>query len=310
MVGLPAGQFLMGSPDSDRDAESWEKPQHQVKINSFAIGKYPVTQAQYQAVMGTNPSYFKNNPQNPVENVSWDDAQAFCQKLSQITGKTYRLPTEAEWEYACRAGTTTDYYFGDYFDDCLKDYAWYYGNSQDKTHPVGQKKPNGWGLYDMSGNVWEWCADTWHDNYDSAPTDGSAWIENGNDNLPPLRGGSWLNFPNGCRSAYRCWVSPDYLNDFDLGFRVACDNQMFFYNAFNFPFLTSSVKEFAVKLENMLVKLEHRLAISEDGLYCKIYQPSTNAYPGVYNTQKVYEMLNNFNKHKNYLWSFLQDCKA
>ncbi|AKV67746.1 serine/threonine kinase [Microcystis panniformis FACHB-1757] len=104
MVGLLAGQFLMGSPDSDPDASDSEKPQHQVKVNSFAIGKYPVTQAQYQAVMGTNPSYFKNNPQNPVEKVSWNDAQAFCQKLSQITGKTYRLPTEAEWEYACRGG--------------------------------------------------------------------------------------------------------------------------------------------------------------------------------------------------------------
>jgi len=113
MVGLPAGQFLMGSPDSDPDARDNEKPQHQVKVNSFAIGKYPVTQAQYEAVMGTNPSRFQNNPQNPVEKVSWNDAQAFCQKLSQITGKTYRLPTEAEWEYACRAGTTTRFYFGD-----------------------------------------------------------------------------------------------------------------------------------------------------------------------------------------------------
>jgi formylglycine-generating enzyme required for sulfatase activity len=146
MVSLPAGQFLMGSPDSDSDAKSYEKPQHQVKVNSFAIGKYPVTQAQYQAVMGTNPSYFQNNPQNPVEKVSWNNAQAFCQKLSQITGKTYRLPTEAEWEYACRAGTTTRYYFGDDANQ-LGDYAWYDGNSQETTHPVGQKKPNAWGLY-------------------------------------------------------------------------------------------------------------------------------------------------------------------
>nr|NCR18991.1 SUMF1/EgtB/PvdO family nonheme iron enzyme [Microcystis aeruginosa LL13-03] len=136
MVSLPAGKFLMGSSESDD-----EKPPHQVKVNSFAIGKYPITQAQYQAVMGNNPSHFKNNPQNPVENVSWNDAQAFCQKLSQITGKTYRLPTEAEWEYACRAGTTTRYYFGDN-DNQLGDYAWGRENSNNKTHPVGQKKPN------------------------------------------------------------------------------------------------------------------------------------------------------------------------
>ncbi|GCL59772.1 SUMF1/EgtB/PvdO family nonheme iron enzyme [Microcystis aeruginosa] len=222
MVGLLAGQFLMGSPDSDPDAASDEKPQHQVKVNSFAIGKYPVTQAQYQAVMGTNPSLFQNNPQNPVENVSWNDAQAFCRKLSQITGKTYRLPTEAEWEYACRGGTTTRFYFGDDANQ-LGDYAWYDGNSQAKTHPVGQKKPNAWGLYDMSGNVWEWCEDDWHYNYIGAPKDGSAWTIN-NDNrshIKCLRGGSWFNLPILCRSAYRNWRNPgvDYGNH---GFRVAC----------------------------------------------------------------------------------------
>ena len=249
MVGLLAGKFLMGSPDSDPDARDNEKPQHQVKVNSFAIGKYPVTQAQYQAVMGTNPSEFKNNPQNPVEKVSWNDAQAFCQKLSQITGKTYRLPTEAEWEYACRAGTTTRFYFG---DDASKlgDYGWYGNNSgkqvidaariwqevgmdwdkyqkrlianSNQTHPVGQKKPNAWGLYDMSGNVWEWCEDSWHDNYIGAPTDGSAWLKNGNDNRSPFRGGSWGSLPNYCRSAIRI---DDYRRDnrnFNVGFRVVC----------------------------------------------------------------------------------------
>jgi formylglycine-generating enzyme required for sulfatase activity len=217
MVSLPAGKFTMGSSESND-----EKPQHQVKVNSFAIGKYPVTQAQYQAVMGTNPSHFKNNPQNPVEQVSWNDAKAFCQKLSQITGKTYRLPTEAEWEYACRAGTTTRYYFGDN-DNQLGDYAWYRGNSNRTTHPVGQKKPNGWGLYDMSGNVWEWCEDNWHDSYAGAPDDGTAWIDNDNRSQSKkcLRGGSWGSSPNFCRSAVRVRNFPDILGS-NHGFRVAC----------------------------------------------------------------------------------------
>ena len=234
MVGLPAGQFLMGSPDSDPDASDFEKPQHQVQVNSFAIGKYPITQAQYEAVMGINPSLFQNNPQNPVKSVSWDDAQAFCQKLSQITGKTYRLPTEAEWEYACRAGTTTRFYFGDDANQ-LGDYAWYIGNSQGETHPVGQKRPNAWGLYDMSGNVWEWCEDDWHDNYKNAPSDGSAWLTD--DNIYQivrggswyklLRGGSWDYQPEYCRSASRRYdLRRDNplaaLSDYFFGFRVVC----------------------------------------------------------------------------------------
>ncbi|NCS11825.1 MAG: SUMF1/EgtB/PvdO family nonheme iron enzyme [Microcystis aeruginosa G13-09] len=228
MVSLPAGKFLMGSSESN-----YEKPPHQVKVNSFAIGKYPITEAQYQAVMGNNPSGFENNPQNPVEKVSWNDAKAFCQKLSQITGKTYRLPTEAEWEYACRAGTTTRYYFGDDANQ-LGDYAWYDGNSNGTTHPVGQKKPNGWGLYDMSGNVFEWCEDDWHNSYAGAPDDGTAWIDNDNRSrsqkclrggswgyIPEfLRGGSWGYFPDLLRSADR-WNHPDGLSNF-IGFRVAC----------------------------------------------------------------------------------------
>ncbi|NCR00804.1 MAG: SUMF1/EgtB/PvdO family nonheme iron enzyme [Microcystis aeruginosa L211-101] len=217
MVSLPAGKFLMGSSERDN-----EKPPHQVKVNSFAIGKYPITQAQYQAVMGNNPSRFKNNPQNPVEDVSWNDAQAFCQKLSQITGKTYRLPTEAEWEYACRAGTTTRYYFGD-DDNQLGDYAWGTENSNRTTHPVGQKKPNGWGLYDMSGNVWEWCEDDWHNSYAGAPDDGTAWLDNDNrsQSVKCLRGGSWGNNPVSCRSANRLRSNPGF-HSFDIGFRVAC----------------------------------------------------------------------------------------
>jgi formylglycine-generating enzyme required for sulfatase activity len=142
--------------------------------------------------------------------------------LSQITGKTYRLPTEAEWEYACRAGTTTRFYFGDDASQ-LGDYAWYSANSQNTTHPVGQKKqPNAWGLYDMIGNVWEWCEDDWHDNYIGAPRDGSAWIKNGNDNRSLLRGGSWGDYPNGCRSAIRdTFIRRDY-RSLNYGFRVVC----------------------------------------------------------------------------------------
>ncbi|BBG58043.1 hypothetical protein MaLMM01_gp037 [uncultured phage] len=166
---------------------------------SFAIGKYPVTQEQYQAVMGVNPSHFQGNPQNPVEQVSYNDAIAFCQELSRITGKNYRLPTESEWEYACRAGTTTGYYFGDDRRQ-LGDYAWYFDNSQGTTHPVGLKLPNAFGLYDMHGNVWEWCEEGF------------------------MRGGSWGNYPAYCRSATRGNVNRrDSLNT--LGFRVVCDNQ-------------------------------------------------------------------------------------
>ena len=165
----------------------------------YKIGKYPVTQAQYKAVMGTNPSYFKNDSQNPVEQVSWNDAQAFCEKLSEITGENYRLPTESEWEYACCAGTTTNYYFGDN-DNQLGNYAWYGENSQNKTHPVAQKLPNDWGLYDMHGNIWEW-------------TDKAR-----------LRGGSCDDLPLYCRSAF---CIPSLRRDFllnNIGFRVVCDN--------------------------------------------------------------------------------------
>jgi formylglycine-generating enzyme required for sulfatase activity len=200
----------MGSPNGEGHDD--EHPQRFVTVPSFQMGKYPVTQAQYEVVMDKNPSYF-NGSELPVERVSWNDAVEFCEKLSQLTGMVYRLPTEAEWEYACRAGTTTRYSFG---DKLTQDQANF---DSDKTSPVGSYPPNNFGLYDMHGNVWEWCQDVWHDNYEDAPTDGSAWM--GCSKYRLLRGGSWGNLPRSCRSASRSDSYPVYRYDF-LGFRVVC----------------------------------------------------------------------------------------
>ena len=220
MVKIPAGSFLMGSADDAVGAEANEKPQHQVNIREFYLGKYPVTQEQYQAIMGNNPSKFKDNPKNPVENVSWHTAQKFCQKLNGKGEKKYRLPSEAEWEYACRAGTQTRYCFGD-SETRLSEYAWYNENSNSKTHPVGQKKPNDWDLYDLHGNVWEWCEDLWHENYKNAPKDGSSWNENPSQSLLRLlRGGSWDYDPKNCRSAFRGRFY-DFNRGNGIGFRLA-----------------------------------------------------------------------------------------
>lgn len=176
---------------------------HEISINGFRMGLYPITQAQYEAVMGNNPSHFKGNLQCPVEQVSWYDAVKFCEKLSQQIGEKVRLPSETEWEYACRAGTRTEYYFGDNAND-FKDYGWYSKNSGSKPHPVGEKRPNGWGLYDMHGNVREWCGDNWIRDVKQLPKDGRAFIDK-NDNrfFHSLRGGSWYNIDIICRSATR-----------------------------------------------------------------------------------------------------------
>ena len=155
---------MVGSPPSEAD-RWYNEMQHQVAItHPYYIGKYVVTQDQYEKVMGTNPSHFKG-AKNPVESVSWRDAQNFCKKLSATSGKTVRLPTEAEWEYACRAGTTTAYYFGE-SENVLADYAWFSSNANKTTHAVGEKKPNAWGLFDMHGNVFQWCQD-WYGTYPS-----------------------------------------------------------------------------------------------------------------------------------------------
>ena len=220
MVVIPAGAFLMGSnadPFASSQPSTIEQPQHQVRIKSFAIGKYEVTQEQWFSIMGNLPSNFKGRTL-PVEQVSWDDAQAFVRKLSEKTGKNYRLPSEAEWEYAARAGSQTNYYFGDNENESGR-YTWSYSNSGNTTHPVGEKLPNAFGLYDMLGNVWEWTADCWNGNYNGAPNDGSAWTS-GSCGQRVLRGGSWFNDPQFTRSANRFWLDSTLRFNFN-GFRLA-----------------------------------------------------------------------------------------
>ena len=247
MVAIPGGTFTMGTEDEeierlvkkfDWQYFSREKPQHQVTLPSFYMGKYPITQAQWQAIaatakididLETNPSNFTGN-ELPVERVTWYQATEFCKRLSRETKQEYRLPSEAEWEYACRAGTTTPFYFGETITGKLANYdaSNTYadepkGEYRKETTPVGQFPPNAFGLYDMHGNVWEWCADTWHDNYDGAPTDGSVWTKNGNDNRSPLRGGSWSDNPNDCRSAFRYDLDRRVNIYYGyVGFRVVC----------------------------------------------------------------------------------------
>ena len=227
MVSIPGGSFKMGSPLGEKNRRDSESPQHEVTVPAYFMGKYQVTQEQYQQVMGKNPSHFKGN-KRPVEMVSWNDAVEFCKKLSQKTGRTYRLPSEAEWEYACRAGTTTPFHFGETITGELANYraSEIYvsepkGEYRKETTPVGQFPPNAFGLYDMHGNVWEWCQDTWHESYEGAPKDGSAWMDNDN-RYRLLRGGSWLNNPGNCRSAYRRFYHSRGNDDFNIGFRVVC----------------------------------------------------------------------------------------
>jgi formylglycine-generating enzyme required for sulfatase activity len=228
MVKIPGGRFLMGSPETEAKRDDDEGPQHYVNVPEFFMGKYPVTQAQWQAVMGNNPSYFKGK-NRPVEKVSWNEATKFCQKLSKKTGRDYRLPSEAEWEYACRAGTKTPFYFGETITPELVNYHGNktYGNGPEgkyrrETTDVGIFPPNSFGLYDMHGNVYEWCADEWHKNYDGAPTDGSVWLD-GDKQRSPLRGGSWFKYPNLCRSAFRySYAWRDYHFNV-IGFRLVCD---------------------------------------------------------------------------------------
>jgi formylglycine-generating enzyme required for sulfatase activity len=188
------------------------------------MGKYEVTQAQYQAIMGNNPSNFKGE-KRPVEQVSWNDAVKFCEELSKKTGRAYRLPSEAEWEYAARAGTDTPFHFGETITTDLANYNGNFtyasapkGEYRKETTDVGIFPPNSFGLYDMCGNVWEWCLDKYHNNYNGAPTNGSAWLDGGEDTRL-LRGGSWDFSPRNCRSAVRGRFNP-VDRDYDIGFRL------------------------------------------------------------------------------------------
>lgn len=253
MIAIPGGTFTMGAPTSEAESSDNERPQHRVTIQPFFMGKYAATQAQWKAVaklpkikydLNSDPSRFKGN-NRPVEQVSWREAVEFCARLSKKTRRNYRLPSEAEWEYACRAGTTTPFHFGETITTDQVNYNgnYTYGNSpqgeyRQETIDVGSFPPNGFGLYQMHGNVWEWCADPWHGNYEKAPTDGSVWDEKYNDNRYQnstdlltksgndnrnrlLRGGSWVGIPRYCRSALRVDRAPGtrYVS---LGFRFVC----------------------------------------------------------------------------------------
>ena len=215
LVVVAPGRFLMGSPAGEAGRDADEGPQRWVDVPRFAMGRFEVTQRQWEAVMGSNPSHFRAcGPDCPVENVSWNDAQEFVRRLSQRTGQSYRLPSEAEWEYAARGGATTAYFWGDTFDPRRAN------NNAFLTVRVGSYGANAFGLHDLHGNVFEWVQDVWHDSYVGAPSDGSAWMSGGDPSRRVLRGGSWSIAPQALRSANRDWDSP--VNRSSLtGFRIA-----------------------------------------------------------------------------------------
>jgi formylglycine-generating enzyme required for sulfatase activity len=236
LVAIPSGEFMMGSTKDEPVHYGDESPQHLVKLKPFFISQYPITQAQWRAVaalpkqerdLEPDPSNFKGDDR-PVEKVSWYEAVEFCARLSDHTGRTYRLPTEAEWEYACRADTTTPFYFGTTITTDLANYDGTVflnepeGTKRSETNPVGEFPPNAFGLCDMHGNVWEWCLDHWHSNYEGAPTDGSAWLTENEKASRVRRGGSWDYIPRICRSACRDYYLPGIRFSL-IGFRVICE---------------------------------------------------------------------------------------
>ncbi|MBX3421769.1 MAG: formylglycine-generating enzyme family protein [Pirellulaceae bacterium] len=234
LVIISKGTFKLGSPPG-KEGVNHDERQHEVTISrDYYLGMYEVTQAQYETIMGDNPSYFQNDnlpdarsvevtSDFPVETVSWEDAVEFCRRISALpaeraTGRVYRLPTEAEWEYACRAGSKLAYSFGGDVR-ALGDYAWYDSNSNDRTYPVGQKKANSWGLYDMHGNVWEWCSD-WYGEYPNGAVSDPQGPRTGS--LRVDRGGSWDYGAAMCQSSFRGNLDPSGSN-FNNGFRLALD---------------------------------------------------------------------------------------
>ena len=261
LVEIPTGRFLMGSPPDEPERSADEGPQHEVALQGFFISQTPITQAQWRQVaewskqpaehwgheLKPNPSRFRDQPasdQRPVEHVSWHDAMEFCKRLSQRTGRTYTLPSEAQWEYACRAGSITPFHFGPTITPALANYngnTTYangpQGENRKQTTPVRLFSANDWGLHDMHGNMWEWCLDHWHDSYERAPADGSAWLNpseptkkatskkgdnsDSEEEMRLLRGGSWDVDPRFCRSAYRDHDRPGVAN-YGVGFRVVC----------------------------------------------------------------------------------------
>jgi formylglycine-generating enzyme required for sulfatase activity len=258
MLRIPAGSFEMGAPETEADSSERERPVHRVRLGEFLLGQTPITQAQWRAVAAWQRQEHEDakrwpeepldpdpvaklddaerflGEERPVLNVSWMQAEVFCGRLALRTGKNYTLPSEAQWEYACRAGTTTPFHFGATLSTKLANYdgRQMHGNGEkgdyrQQTTDVFSFPANPWGLHDMHGNIWEWCADQWHNNYEGAPEDGCAWIDEGakeNKNRMRyrlLRGGSWIDFPRYCRSAYRSDDPPDDRSH-AVGFRVCC----------------------------------------------------------------------------------------
>jgi formylglycine-generating enzyme required for sulfatase activity len=223
MVYIPEGEFMMGAPTTEHNSWNIERPQHKVKIPAFFMGKYPVTQAQYHTIVGEGeePSHMTAE-KLPIGNMSLESATKFCEKLSKTTGKMYRLPSEAEWEYACRSGTETPFHFGEALTSNIANYNNTY---QSGITPVDKFKfANKFGLYDMHGNVLEWCKDVWHDTYNDAPNDGSAWLTGGEKLFGVLRGGSWSSSSTYCRSSFRiCHLHQAFRISESFGLRLVCN---------------------------------------------------------------------------------------